>query len=719
MEIIVVGLLVSTSLLYGLSLKFDRLRRAAFATYSAALAYLLYAFMTLRLDLVDVYVNTALNMDLFYRFVAFLANIGESTMVIFLPVAMMALLRRNPLAQSMLALVPLYVLGQGAADTLEFDAEAGLGLNPLLKNMWALPHPLSVLFGYGAAMAAALYVSTHIMRVAFVLLSAGIVMGGYWSYLTFGWGGYWIWDPVETALLTVWLSVVSVLHIGVARARWLTVGAIFGALGLNQGGFSELHSFAGRTYLPDVLLVVSMGIMALAIYRLTSGHREMAVRTVVGYGMAVVTLYLYASLVVPALLRRPMPSGDTAISMYYPLLLPAVYAALYAFPLLAGWSRRLVVGLASTVLAASSVLALLGVSITLSGSPFTAAFANGMTFSLPLVGIAIVHAVKKGMIRRPIGVIHVLLLVILFSVIISGPYAYSSEAFRLAALDPGGTAFLNVGGSPLQATLVSVEMRMGREIVEVPPWLTTVPPNYSGFVIGVNGKADLRDVSFEVYNIGETEYVVVFDGPGVQVEGNVNGVPISRLVRNGTVVRFPAPMDVVESLKYPEALSRYLACLNYSSLIPNDSAFIGTVLIQGRALQVSARFDASGELKGIRGLVPGVGHIIDGLDDIYVVFAPMVYDEGGHAALALYVRAMLDQCNARAAYVVGVAGLGNESLSSVLSLTARDQGWIVAVKRIPLVNLMWASSALMIAVYTIVIASRHMARRTNRRASPR
>jgi hypothetical protein len=42
-----------------------------------------------------------------------------------------------------------------------------------------------------------------------VFLSAGIVYGGWWSYRTLGWGGYWAWDPVENASFMPWLTILS------------------------------------------------------------------------------------------------------------------------------------------------------------------------------------------------------------------------------------------------------------------------------------------------------------------------------------------------------------------------------------------------------------------------------------------------------------------------------------------------------------------------------
>lgn len=35
--------------------------------------------------------------------------------------------------------------------------------------------------------------------IAWTCLTAGILLGGWWSYEVLGWGGYWAWDPVENA----------------------------------------------------------------------------------------------------------------------------------------------------------------------------------------------------------------------------------------------------------------------------------------------------------------------------------------------------------------------------------------------------------------------------------------------------------------------------------------------------------------------------------------
>ena len=48
--------------------------------------------------------------------------------------------------------------------------------------------------------------------IAWVFLTFGILLGGWWSYEVLGWGGYWGWDPVENASLMPWLVATAYLH---------------------------------------------------------------------------------------------------------------------------------------------------------------------------------------------------------------------------------------------------------------------------------------------------------------------------------------------------------------------------------------------------------------------------------------------------------------------------------------------------------------------------
>jgi cytochrome c-type biogenesis protein CcmF len=103
----------------------------------------------------------------------------------------------------------------------------GRGLNPLLQDPWMASHPPLVFLGYAAATVPAVLALVALLKrredtwlqpalrwsiAAFVLLGAGIVLGGFWAYKVLGWGGYWGWDPVENASLVPWLVVIALLH---------------------------------------------------------------------------------------------------------------------------------------------------------------------------------------------------------------------------------------------------------------------------------------------------------------------------------------------------------------------------------------------------------------------------------------------------------------------------------------------------------------------------
>jgi len=48
--------------------------------------------------------------------------------------------------------------------------------------------------------------------ITVVTLGCAILLGGYWAYVTLGWGGYWGWDPVENASLVPWIASAALVH---------------------------------------------------------------------------------------------------------------------------------------------------------------------------------------------------------------------------------------------------------------------------------------------------------------------------------------------------------------------------------------------------------------------------------------------------------------------------------------------------------------------------
>jgi cytochrome c-type biogenesis protein CcmF len=103
----------------------------------------------------------------------------------------------------------------------------GQGLNPLLQNPWMTIHPPIMFLGYAASAVpfafavAALWerrydewtkASLPWALLTVVTLGCAILLGGYWAYVTLGWGGYWGWDPVENSSLVPWIASSALVH---------------------------------------------------------------------------------------------------------------------------------------------------------------------------------------------------------------------------------------------------------------------------------------------------------------------------------------------------------------------------------------------------------------------------------------------------------------------------------------------------------------------------
>ena len=96
-------------------------------------------------------------------------------------------------------------------------------------------------------------------RAAFFAGTLGIGLGGLWAYTVLDWGGYWAWDPVETASLLPWLSLLLLIHLRMSpRVKnrdsalvWSPVLALLtGALALHStlvtranGVWASVHAF--------------------------------------------------------------------------------------------------------------------------------------------------------------------------------------------------------------------------------------------------------------------------------------------------------------------------------------------------------------------------------------------------------------------------------------------------------------------------------------------
>jgi cytochrome c-type biogenesis protein CcmF len=133
-----------------------------------------------------------------------------------------------------------FLLMLGPADPFERVAGAtptdGPGPNPLLQNHPLMAfHPPMLYLGYVGfsvpfAFAIAALVTGRVGEgwlvetrrwtlFAWGFLTAGIILGAWWSYEVLGWGGYWAWDPVENASLLPWLTGTAYVHSVMVQER--------------------------------------------------------------------------------------------------------------------------------------------------------------------------------------------------------------------------------------------------------------------------------------------------------------------------------------------------------------------------------------------------------------------------------------------------------------------------------------------------------------------
>ncbi len=176
----------------------------------------------------------------------------------------------------------------------------GRGPNPLLQNHILMAfHPPLLTAGYvgftvpfGFAIAALirrdfgrewLDRSHRWSLIAWILLAAGILVGGWWSYEVLGWGGYWAWDPVENAAFLPFLTATAFLHSALVQRRrgmlqaWnfiLVISTfaltILGTFLTRSGVIGSVHAFAQSVVGPALLAllgVVVIGSLGLFAWR--------------------------------------------------------------------------------------------------------------------------------------------------------------------------------------------------------------------------------------------------------------------------------------------------------------------------------------------------------------------------------------------------------------------------------------------------------------------
>jgi cytochrome c biogenesis factor len=166
---------------------------------------------------------------------------------------------------------------------LGVPATRGFGLNPILEHPAMAVHPPLLYTGTALTLGAVLAAMSRRSPRPWLAGSAALVvlamlLGGVWSYLEQGWGGYWAWDPVENTSLLVWLACLLALHLRIVwqhRSGWWLVVApwlltLFGASFVRSGRTPSVHGFAREGAVGLAVLIVAVASTA-SLWRLARG----------------------------------------------------------------------------------------------------------------------------------------------------------------------------------------------------------------------------------------------------------------------------------------------------------------------------------------------------------------------------------------------------------------------------------------------------------------
>ena len=175
----------------------------------------------------------------------------------------------------------------------------GADLNVILQDVGLLVHPPFLYVGYvGFAVAFAFAVAALMTgkvdsawarwtrpytNIAWVFLTVGIALGSWWAYYELGWGGWWMWDPVENASFMPWIVGTALIHSLAATEKrgafknWTVLLALMtfslslvGAFLVRSGVLTSVHAFAvdpQRGFVLLAILCVTTG-SALVLYAL-------------------------------------------------------------------------------------------------------------------------------------------------------------------------------------------------------------------------------------------------------------------------------------------------------------------------------------------------------------------------------------------------------------------------------------------------------------------
>ncbi len=325
----------------------------------------------------------------------------------------------------------------------------GRDLNPVLQDPGLAIHPPMLYLGYvgfsiSFSFAIAALIEGRIdaawarwvrpwTLMAWTFLTLGIAMGSYWAYYELGWGGWWVWDPVENASLMPWLAGTALLHSAVVMEKrnalkvWTVLLAILtfslsllGTFLVRSGVLTSVHAFATDptrgVFILLILCVFIGGSLSLYAWRASSLKQGGLFAPISREGALVLNNLLLTTacatvfigtlypLALEVLTGERISVGAPFFNLTFaPLFVPLLLALPFG-PLLA-WKRGDLAG-ASQRLYAAGIVALVSVAVlwawTRGGSAF-APLAIGLAVFV-IVGALTDIAERSMVFRMPLSI---------------------------------------------------------------------------------------------------------------------------------------------------------------------------------------------------------------------------------------------------------------------------------------------------------------------------
>ena len=218
--------------------------------------------------------------------------------------------KNHPLKKLTLLMLSLIILGfllfllltsNPFERILPFGVLEGADINPVLQDPALAIHPPMLYLGYAGFVISFSFITAYLLNgnfelqwekdiknwsfMAWIFLTIGITLGGWWAYYELGWGGYWFWDPVENVALMPWLAATAFIHSLFASSKsnvlktWtMFLGilifalSLFGAFIVRSGIIDSVHSFANNPerglYLLSFSGLITLLALTIFAYRL-------------------------------------------------------------------------------------------------------------------------------------------------------------------------------------------------------------------------------------------------------------------------------------------------------------------------------------------------------------------------------------------------------------------------------------------------------------------